>query len=133
MHPLIVALTLMASIVGGAATNPSTAAQLIVVEQANCHWCRKWQQEVGQTYGNTPVALIAPLRRVDLHEPKPADLSRLDFGRYTPTFILLEEGREVGRIRGYPGIDSFWYMLKQQLTKLPSLQGPKQAPTANTN
>jgi hypothetical protein len=133
MHQLTITLTLMLSMIGAAAPITATAAQLIVVEQKNCHWCRKWQQEVGQTYGSTPVALIAPLRRIDLHERKPADLSHLDLGRYTPTFILFELGREVGRIRGYPGIDSFWYILKQQLAKLQSLQGPKQAPIAKTN
>lgn len=133
MHRLTIALASVFLMTGAIALNPAVAAQLIIVEQENCHWCQKWQQEVGQTYGSTPVALIAPLRRVDLHERKPADLSHLDLGRYTPTFILFEQGREVGRIRGYPGIDSFWYMLKQQLAKLPSLQGPEQAPVAKTN
>jgi hypothetical protein len=132
MHRLSIAFALILSMMGALAPNAADAAQLIVVEQKDCHWCHKWQKEVGETYASTPVALIAPLRRVDLQERKPADLSHIELGRYTPTFILLEQGREVGRIRGYPGVESFWYMLKQQLAKLQSLQTPNGAPLAKT-
>jgi len=30
---------------------------------------------------------------------------------FTPTFILVDDGREVGRIEGYPGEDFFWGLL----------------------
>ena len=31
--------------------------------------------------------------------------------RYTPTFVLARDGREVGRIEGYPGDSFFWALL----------------------
>lgn len=37
---------------------------------------------------------------------------------YTPTFILLEDGQEVGRIEGYPGEGFFWGLLGKMLEKL---------------
>ncbi len=39
--------------------------------------------------------------------------------QYIPTFVLIDEGKEVGRIEGYPGEDFFWGMLGKLLEKLP--------------
>jgi hypothetical protein len=30
---------------------------------------------------------------------------------FTPTFVLVEDGRELARIEGYPGEDFFWGLL----------------------
>ncbi len=98
------------------------AGELIMVEQENCHWCDKWDEEVGTTYNSTPVGRIAPLRRVDIGNPSPVDLAHINLGRATPVFILMEDGAEIGRVRGYPGRDTFWMLLQEQLTKLPSLK-----------
>jgi hypothetical protein len=40
--------------------------------------------------------------------------------RYTPTFVLVDRGREIGRIVGYPGEDFFWELLAGLIKKLPS-------------
>ena len=40
---------------------------------------------------------------------------------FTPTFILVEGGEEIGRIEGYPGEHFFWPMLGQLLKKLPDV------------
>ncbi|MBL3206218.1 thioredoxin family protein, partial [Klebsiella pneumoniae] len=39
--------------------------------------------------------------------------------RYTPTFILVDGGREIGRIEGYPGADFFWGLLERLAQRLP--------------
>ncbi len=39
---------------------------------------------------------------------------------YTPTFVVAENGREVGRIEGYPGEDFFWGRLDSLMRKLPA-------------
>ena len=36
---------------------------------------------------------------------------------YTPTFLLMSDSREIGRIEGYPGEDFFWALLNQILDK----------------
>jgi len=59
-----------------------------------------------------------PLRRVDTEQPRPADLTFIDADRLTPLFELVDRGREIGRIRGYPGEDFFWGMLDQLMKKL---------------
>jgi len=34
---------------------------------------------------------------------------------FTPTFVLMQDGVEIGRIEGYPGEDFFWGLLNQMI------------------
>ena len=64
----------------------------------------------------------APLRMVDLDAAKGSGVIVLLQRpvRYSPTFVLADDGREVGRIEGYPGEDFFWGLLENLVLKLPS-------------
>lgn len=94
------------------------AAELVMFESAGCIWCATWNREVGVIYDKTAEARIAPLRRVDIDGPRPADLVGVGAIIYTPTFVLIDEGREIGRILGYPGEANFWGLLGVELKKL---------------
>lgn len=96
----------------------AAGVELVMFETAGCEWCERWHKEVGEIYPNTTESEIAPLRRVDLDQPIPADLGDIRGVRYTPTFVLVEDGREVGRILGYPGEAFFWGLLGIELKKL---------------
>ncbi|MFM1815644.1 MAG: hypothetical protein RLZ98_2339 [Pseudomonadota bacterium] len=89
-------------------------------EQAGCGWCARWNAEIADIYPKSAEGKRAPLRRVDIHQKLPADIAFLQKGNYTPTFVLIDEGREIGRIRGYPGEDFFWGLLGQLIEKLDS-------------
>ena len=58
------------------------------------------------------------MRRVDIAQNMPPDLAFLDVERLTPLFVLVDQGREIGRIRGYPGEDHFWGLLGVLIKKL---------------
>ena len=94
------------------------AAQLIMLEQDGCHWCEIWNEEIGVAYPKTDEGQLAPLRRVDIHAALPADLEGLKNANYTPTFVVWHNGREIDRLRGYPGSHFFWPMLQQMLSKI---------------
>lgn len=96
------------------------AAELVMVEQPGCEWCEAWDKEIGGVYYKTPEGRIAPLRRVNIHDRLPRNLAFIDGLVYTPTFVLVDQGREIGRIRGYPGEDFFWGLLQQLLDRLPA-------------
>ena len=98
--------------------NKAEAAQLIMVEQRLCEWCEAWHKDVGSIYHKTPEGKMAPLRRVSIHDDLPPDLQFITGLVYTPTFILIDGGKEIGRIRGYPGEDFFWGLLQQLIGKL---------------
>lgn len=88
---------------------------LLMFEEDGCVWCARWNAEVGPEYPITPEGLAAPLVRLDIHEPLPGDLTLTSRPRFTPTFVLVEDGAEVGRIEGYPGEDFFWGLLGRLL------------------
>ncbi|EIG62178.1 hypothetical protein [Bradyrhizobium sp. WSM1253] len=92
----------------------SRAAELVMFERAGCAWCARFNAEIAPIYAKTGESRAAPLRRVDLNGPLPADLAGIDPGAFTPTFVVVQEGREIGRIRGYPG-DAFFFGLLDRI------------------
>ena len=107
---------------------PTVAAELVMFEQQGCEWCRVWHSRIGPIYPKTAEGQKAPLRRVDIFDPVPDDLKDIHPGHFTPTFVLLENGREVGRIRGYPGEDFFWGLLGEMIEKLDNAGGSNESP-----
>jgi len=55
---------------------------------------------------------------VDISDDRPSDLQHLKGIRFTPTFVILENGREIGRILGYAGESFFWGLLEKLAKKL---------------
>ncbi|MCV9936943.1 thioredoxin family protein [Boseaceae bacterium BT-24-1] len=90
---------------------PAVAAELVMYTRNGCPFCVRFEREVAPIYAKTPEGKAAPLRRIELpaggvrggelHEPVIA----------TPTFVLVDNGREVGRITGYLNDDMFWGLL----------------------
>ena len=96
---------------------PAAAAELVMVEQRGCSYCKAWDAEIGVAYDKTAEGAAAPLRRVDLHKAMPEDLHFARRVTFTPTFVLVDaEGQELGRIEGYPGDHFFWPMLGRLLS-----------------
>lgn len=95
---------------------PAAAAELIMVEQRGCPYCRMWHRDIGpDKYARTDEGLFAPLRLIDLHAPRPEDIAFAQPLRITPTFVLVDDGQELARIEGYPGEDFFWGLLDMML------------------
>lgn len=97
-----------------------------MVEQAACEWCEAWNTQIGGIYHLTEEGKRAPLRRQDLFDDWPADIEIKGQVHFTPTFILLVDGSEVGRIEGYPGEDFFWPLLAQLLNRTPRATTPQE-------
>ncbi|MDD9877088.1 MAG: hypothetical protein OXR84_06570 [Magnetovibrio sp.] len=118
---------LVAVLLTAAGPRALAAAELLMFESPICEWCEVWDEELGAVYAKTPEGRRAPLRRVDIYDPLPADLKDLKPVRFTPTFVLMDRGREVGRILGYPGEDFFWSQLDILLKRAASAYacGPK--------
>jgi protein-disulfide isomerase len=100
------------------------AAELLMFEDSYCSWCRRWHVEVGPSYPNTAEGQRAPLRRMHIADQRIAGVELAGPIRATPTFVVVDDGREVGRIVGYPG-DFFYPRLEELLQRLPP---PMQVP-----
>ncbi len=101
------------------ATPAYSASELIMFTSPYCEWCDLWEKEVGVVYHKTRESHIAPVRRVDIHGSPPDDLKQIRPVIYTPTFVLIDNGKEFGRINGYPGEGHFWGLLDEMVEKLP--------------
>ncbi len=113
----IIAMTFALFFVLAGPMPKANSLELIMFESDSCEWCEIWNNEIGPIYSKTTEGKQAPLRRVDVFEKAPKDIKHINQGRFTPTFVLVDEGKEIGRIRGYPGEDFFWGMLGELLEK----------------
>ena len=95
----------------GLAPGEARSAELLMFERSGCPWCLRWDREVSATYPRTPEGALAPLRRVNLDQGQPTDVNLSLPVRFTPTFVLIDQGREVGRIIGYMDESTFWGLL----------------------
>jgi len=110
-------LAVLGALIGA---GPARAAELLVFERQGCVWCLRFDREIAPVYPKTEEGRLAPLRRLDIDA---GDLASIDLAapvRYAPTFVLVEKGREVGRIPGYAGEEAFWGLLADLTKKLPA-------------
>lgn len=92
-------------------------------EQRGCVYCRRWDSEIGAGYPASSEGKRAPLRRFDIRATIPGDIVLKRNVTITPTFVLIESGKEVGRIVGYAGAEFFYGMLDEIISKLPPATG----------
>lgn len=104
---------------------PAAAAELLYVHDPACGYCREWERVIGPIYPKSAEGKLAPLRPVLIGKVPAAGLRLKSAVRYTPTFVLLDGGREIGRIEGYPGEEFFWSMLDKLLDRLAPEPVPK--------
>jgi thioredoxin-related protein len=98
------------------------AAELLMFERDGCVWCQRWDHDVGPIYGKTDEAKLLPLRRINIDTQANQNVELTAPVRYTPTFVVSDHGREIGRITGYISDDAFWGLLG---TFLPKIQTPR--------
>jgi hypothetical protein len=118
-------LMLVAGLTASAAG--TVAAELLMFDDSGCVWCRRWTAEIGPGYPRSPEGVQAPLRRIPIRNQANAGVALARPVNATPTFVVVEDGQEVGRLEGYAGRDFFYPMLDELLRKIPApapLPGP---------
>lgn len=99
-------------------TLSAQADELVMFQQDGCPYCAAWNRDIGKVYAKTDEAKLLPLRRVDIHVARPADLQAIEGIRFTPTFVVLHCGREEARIVGYQSDEQFWALLDEGVRKI---------------
>ncbi|MDP2802175.1 MAG: thioredoxin family protein [Phreatobacter sp.] len=108
-------LILLTSLAAGTAASPAYALELLMFERAGCPWCVRWNREVAPAYEASEEGRIAPLRRINMDRGQPAGLALKLPVHYSPTFVLMHEGREIGRLIGYIDASTFWGLLTKMV------------------
>lgn len=105
---LLAAIALIAGIA------PALAAELVMYRRAGCPYCAAFDREIAPAYPKTEIGRKLPLREIDIHAGDRSVALKSPI-LYTPTFVLVEDGRERARIEGYPGEFFFWPRLENLL------------------
>ena len=95
---------------------PAIAAggtRLVMVTSDYCPFCQAWERDVGAVYDKSPYAPLLPLTRVEMGAPMPGGVVPAAPVRGTPTFLIIRDGQEIDRQRGYDDADMFWWWLSE--------------------
>jgi hypothetical protein len=92
----------------------SAPAVLVMVHDPGCPYCARWEAEVGHSYRASREGKFAPLAPRLRGDPEISNLNKIV---YSPTFVMLAYGQEVGRIVGYQGNDLFLMKLEPLMAK----------------
>lgn len=103
-----------------AAFEPLLAAELIMFRREGCPYCLAWDRAIGPIYPKSDIGKRVPIRMIELGVDEQREVQLRMPVLYTPTFVLVDEGREIGRIEGYPGEDLFWGLLENLVKRLPA-------------
>lgn len=91
---------------------------LVMFDAPDCEYCAAWDRDVGVIYDKTAEGRRAPLVRRPAFSAPPEHWVLSAPVQFSPTFVLLRQGREIARIDGYLGEDQFWGLLGQALSRL---------------
>jgi len=91
--------------------------RLVMVTSDHCPFCRAWERDVGAVYDKYPYAGDLPLTRIEIGAPLPEGLALTAPVIGTPTFIVLRDGREIDRQRGYDDAEMFWWWLSDHVSE----------------
>lgn len=93
--------------------------ELVVMEAPGCTYCTLFRRDVLPSYETSERAKDVPIRFVDIND-EAADALGLDGPvDVVPTFVVLKNNKEVGRIPGYTGPEIFFHTINYLLAGAP--------------
>ncbi len=93
--------------------------ELVVLEAPGCTYCTLFRRDVLPSYEASPQSKDLPIRFVDIND-EAADALGIDYPvDIVPTFVVLKNNKEVGRIPGYTGPEFFFHTINYLLSTAP--------------
>lgn len=96
---------------------PAGTLELLVFEVEGCTYCDVMRRDVLPRYRSAPVGAEAPMRFVDINKVDTDTLALRGALRVVPTVVLMKDGKEVERIDGYTGPETFFQLVARMLDK----------------
>ena len=91
------------------------STRLIMVTSDHCPFCQAWERDVGVLYDKSPYAPSLPLTRVDIGSEMTEGVALQSPVLGTPTFLIIQNGQEIDRQRGYDDEEMFWWWLSEHV------------------
>ena len=95
------------------------AFQLVVMEADGCTYCGIFRRDVLPSYEASERAKDMPVRFVDVNDVETARLDLQTPVDIVPTFIVVKDNKEIGRIPGYLGPENFFHSINYLLSTAP--------------
>jgi thioredoxin-related protein len=98
---------------------PADSLELVVIEADGCIFCEIFRSDVLPAYEASEQGKQMPVQFVDIND---MDTTHLEFKGavdIVPTFIVVKDRREVGRISGYVGPENFFHSINYLLASAP--------------
>jgi thioredoxin-related protein len=93
--------------------------QLVVMEADGCIYCGLFRRDVLPSYEASDSGKDMPIRFVDVND---VDKTGIEFESpvdILPTFVIVKDNREIGRIPGYMGPEDFFHSISYLLSSSP--------------
>ena len=97
--------------------NAAADARLIMVTSEHCPYCQAWERDVGAVFNKSPYAVKLPLTRVEIGSKMPKNISLKKPIIGTPTFLIIRDGQEIDRQRGYVDEEIFYWWLSENMAE----------------
>jgi hypothetical protein len=107
-------------------TTAAQAAELVMFDGKWCGRCKQFLAEVAPVYHTTPPGKAMPLRVVDVSTRPWFRMAAAVEG--TPTFVLVDNGAERGRIVGYTTREAFIAQAYALMGAIQSQRQPRSKP-----
>ena len=91
--------------------------RVIMVTSEYCPSCQAWERDVGAVFSNSPYAAQLPLTRVEIGNKMPGKIILKKPITGTPTFLIIRNGQEIDRQRGYQDEEIFYWWLSEHMAK----------------
>lgn len=102
-----------------AASPKSANLQLVVMESPDCTYCDIFRRDVLPAYEASERAKELPVRFVDVNDAAAAKLELQTPVDIVPTFVVVKDNKEIGRIPGYVGPENFYHAINYLLSIAP--------------
>ena len=93
------------------------STELVMVTSDYCPFCQAWERDIGVLYAKSPYAPSLPLTRVDIGSAIPEGVILQSPVLGTPTFLIIQNGQEIDRQRGYDDEEMFWWWLSEHVAE----------------
>ena len=97
--------------------NAAADARLIMVTSEHCPYCQAWERDVGAVFNKSSYAAKLPLTRVEIGRKMPKNISLKKPIIGTPTFLIIRNGQEIDRQRGYVDEEIFYWWLSENMAE----------------
>jgi thioredoxin-related protein len=101
------------------ATLPASNLELVVMEAPGCTYCELFRRDVLPSYQASERAKEMPIRFLDINDTTPEALGLDSDIDIVPTFVVLKNHKEIGRIPGYMGPEFFFHSINHLISSAP--------------